>query len=225
MLRRVFDPMQPYPTVRYLRMSNHGQNQRSPTQQDDMITTVLGRLQYPWRTVETYCDSGRSGRLLRAREDYQRMMRDLKSGAVVADLILVDTIERFGRVDELRTIRRDLFEQHGILVLAADTYFADPNSPQGRAHAVMEDFRASEDSRIKAHNVLRGKYDSIKLGYWPGGPVPFGLKLEVVSTEMRKGRKIEHKKLVPSAKTALIIQKLFGKSARAASFGQTRLAR
>ncbi|MEK6238703.1 MAG: recombinase family protein, partial [Planctomycetales bacterium] len=224
MLRNKFDPDRPYPCVKYLRMSDPGQNKRSPEQQNDMIDGCLERLQRPWRIAKTYKDEGKSGRL-RNRPGYMQMMRDLKSGAVPADLILVDTVERFGRVEELSEIRRNLRQQHGILVLAADSYFADPTSPQGRAHALMEDFRASEDGRIKAHNVLRGKYDSIKRGPVPFGPVPFGFALELVDTEYRKGRRVDHHKLVPNADKSRIIQRLFNKASEPNPLGQTRLAR
>ena len=115
MLRPKFDPSQPYRAVEYLRMSDPGQNKRSPEQQESMITTCLERLGYPWQVVKTYRDEGKSGRLLRTRQGYQQIMRELKSGAVSADLILVDTLERFGRVDGLSEIRRNLFQQYGIL--------------------------------------------------------------------------------------------------------------
>ena len=77
---------------------------------------------------------------------------------------------------------------------------------------MMEDF-PSEDGRIKAHNVLRGKYDSIHLGYWPGGPNPVRLEARTGSTEFRKGRKIEHHKLAPDEQTSWILKLLFEKAA------------
>lgn len=83
--------------------------------------------------VKIYRDEAKSGKYLRKRNGYQQMMRDLKTGTVVADLILVDTLERLGRVEELPSIRKDLLDRHGILVLTADSNFADPNTPQGEA--------------------------------------------------------------------------------------------
>ena len=77
------------------------------------------------------------------------MMKEIKTHAVEADLILVDTIERFGRVDELPSIRKELYEKHGVLVLTADSSFADPTTPQGKALGAFEAMRASEDGRIK----------------------------------------------------------------------------
>jgi DNA invertase Pin-like site-specific DNA recombinase len=101
------------------------------------------------------------------------MMRDISTGDLVVDLILVDMLERFGRVEELPAIRKKLLEQHGILVLTADSNFADPTSPAGRALGMVETIRATEHANALAHNVGRGKRDAIMLKHWPGGKAPF----------------------------------------------------
>src|SRR4051812_175664 len=120
MLKRTFEFNRVYDVVLYLRMSSDQQNKRSPEQQKAEINRTLKRLKLPWRIVKVYRDEAKSGRLLRNRKGYQQMMRELKSGIVKASLILVDTIERFGRVEELPGIRKELDERFGILVLTAD---------------------------------------------------------------------------------------------------------
>src|SRR5438046_1884030 len=119
MLHRSFDPRRPHRYLRYARMSSDQQNARSPDQQFDTIDHLVRRLGHPWVHVRDYRDDGISGRYLRKRVDFQQMLQDIRSGAVVTDLILVDTAERLGRVDELTAIRRDLEIQHGVLVLTA----------------------------------------------------------------------------------------------------------
>ena len=225
MLRRQFDPQRPYRVVAYLRMSDPGQNARSPEQQHDTIVHTLERTGYPWRIVKSYTDAGKTGRLKRNRDGYQRMLRELKAKTVVADLILVDTISRFGRVDDLEVIRAELWNQHGILVLAANRNFLDPTSPEGRTVNTLENHFASEESRVKAHQVLRGKRDTIKQGYWPGGPIPFGFRLKCVSTEKRMGRPIHHHILEPDPESAPVIRLLFQHAAENPDLGQSRLAR
>jgi DNA invertase Pin-like site-specific DNA recombinase len=138
-------------------MSSDLQNERSPEQQEAEIRHRLQSLGYPWQIVKVYTDRAKSGRLQRNRPDYQRMMDDIRSGAVVTDLILVDTLERLGRLDDMPTIRKELRDRHGVLVLTADSGFADPTTPQGRALGMVEAFRSTEDGRIKAYNVLRGE--------------------------------------------------------------------
>ncbi len=224
MLKRVFDPKRPYRVVLYVRMSSDKQNPRSPDQQIAEIKRRLHALGYRWVVVTIYRDEAVSGKFLRKRKGYQKMLRDLKTGTVVADLILVDTLERLGRVDELPTIRKELFERHGILVLTADSNFADPNTPQGRALGMVESMRAVEDGRIKAHNVVRGKRDAAELKHWPGGPPPFGYMLQSVMTTVKGREEVDHCLLVPNPATRWIIELLF-ETAERTSHGSTRLAR
>lgn len=172
MLKRVFDLKLVYRAIVYLRMSSDQQNKRSPEQQLAEIKRCLKTLRLKWNIIKIYRDNAKSGRFLRKRREYQQMMQDIKTGAVTVDLILVDTLERFGRVDELPAIRKELYEKHGVLVLTADTGFADPNTPQGKALGMFEAMRATEHGRILGHNVLRGKRDAIGKGIGLGGRHP-----------------------------------------------------
>lgn len=224
MLKRNFDPKRSYRTVLYIRMSSKLQNERSPEQQIDEIKRRLKSCGFPWKIVKIYRDDAVSGRLLRKRVGFKKMLSELKTGTIKADLILVDTLERLGRVDALQTIRDDLYNQDGILVLTADTNFGDPISPQGKAHGMFEALRATEDGRIKAHNVLRGKLDAAELKRWPGGPPPFGFRLESVMKTVRGREEVDHCLLVPDPTTDWIMQRLFERAVQT-FHGSTRLAR
>ena len=224
MLKRFFNPMLPYRVIVYLRMSSDQQNKRSPEQQLAEIKRLVKALGYKWSIAKVYRDDAKSGRFLRTRSGYQKMMQDIKTRAVNADLILVDTIERFGRVEELPSIRKDLYERQGVLVLTADSSFADPTTPQGKALGAFEAMRASEDGRIKAHNVLRGKRDAALQGHWPGGPPPFGLMLESVMKEVHGRQEVDYRNLVHNPETNRIVKLLLDKAAET-GWGQTKLAR
>ncbi len=181
MLIRKYDPTLSYRDVRYGRMSSERQNPRSPDQQLDTIETTRDRLRYPWVNLKMYRDDGISGRYMRKRTGLQEMLRDIEVGLVQPDLIVVDTLERLGRADEIAELRRKLANDYGILVVTADTGFADPTGVTGKALGLVENIRATEDGRIKAHNVIRGKKDAARLGHWPGGPPPLGFRLRVVT--------------------------------------------
>jgi len=224
MLRREFDPQRAYRVVLYLRMSSDRQNPRSPDQQAQEIERRFRALGYDWNIVKTYRDEGISGRYQRRRRAYQKMLNDVQTGAVVADLILVDTLERLGRVEELPTIRKTLFERDGVLVLTADSNFADPNTPQGKALGMVESMRATEDGRVKAHNVLRGKRDAAMQKHWPGGPSPFGYKLVSKMRTINSREEVDYCIIEPNPATRWIIELLF-ETAEHTSFGTTRLAR
>jgi site-specific DNA recombinase len=224
MLRRSFDPNRPHPYVCYLRMSGDDQNPRSPQQQRDTIAQVLRRRGHPWVHLADYTDAAISGRYVAKRPALQRLLRDIRSGTVKADLILVDTFERFGRADEMAGLRHELEHRHGVLILTADSQFADPTSVPGKALAAFESLRATEDGRIKAHNVLRGKRDAARRGHWPGGPPPFGYQLRSVLGERHGRQEVDHCILVPDPEAAGIITRLF-RTAHDSGLGSSRLAR
>src|SRR5262245_12375333 len=224
MLKRYFDPRKPVKVILYMRMSSDEQNPRSPQQQRDTIETTVKRLDYPWCIIGVYTDEAISGRYLRKRAGFQRMLRDIRTGKVKVDAILVDTFERFGRADELAALRQELYQHHGVLILTADSQFSDPTSVSGKALAAFESLRSTEENRIKAHNVLRGKRDAARQGHWPGGPPPFGYKLQSVLVDRNGRQEVDHCVLVPDPDTAWIIQLLFA-LAREKSLGCTRLAR
>lgn len=224
MLKHHFQPERSHAYVIYARMSSDRQNERSPEQQVDTIETVIRRLGYPWTAVETFIDRGISGQYLRKRTEFQRMLSAIRSRRLKVSYILVDTLERLGRADEIADIRRELATHYGVLVLTADTNFSDPTSVSGRAMAAFESLRSTEDGRIKAHNVFRGKKDAVRQGHWPGGRAPFGYKLESVFVE-RSGRKeVDHCNLVPDDSVSWIIKFAFA-SADEKGWRAVRIAR
>lgn len=217
-----FDPWKPHLVVLYVRMSDPKQNPRSPEQQIAEIKAVLARLGYPWVIIKVYRDDGISGRLIRDRPGFQSMMREIAAGIIKPSLIAVDTSERFGRAKELDAIRTTLETDYGVLIVAANNHFADPTGSQGRLTTVFENYRATEEGRVKAHQVLRGKRDTARLKRWPGGPAPLGYKLQAV-TPPGGDVASTYNILVPHPEDRFIIEKIF-KLADETGWGATRIA-
>jgi DNA invertase Pin-like site-specific DNA recombinase len=204
-------------------MSDPNQNPSSPDQQFDTIERTIQRCGYQhWIHLGDYRDNGVSGRLLRKRAGFQQMLFDIKSGAISPDLILVDDIDRFGRVAEIKQIRRDLYNKHGVLVMDAKSHFEDPNTPQGRIYNSIEEIRAVEEGMTKAHRVMRGKRDAIAIGRWPCAKPPFGYKVKY-HLEATNGHPHSYCTIVPDPETAWIVQLLFRK-ADESGWGQDRLS-
>ena len=224
MLKHKFDHTQPIDVALYLRMSSDKQNPKSPEQQQERIENIINNRDLPWRNVAVYQDDAISGKFARNRPEFMKMMNDISSGAINVSAILVDTIERFGRMEDLESRRRQLYNRHRVRILSADRNFSDPNAPEGRALTAIENLRAHDANRIKANDVVRGKIGSIDDGYWPGGPVPFGYRLDLAHTEKRHRREVKHHVLVPDELTGPIMRSLFEKSASKPSWGQDRLA-
>ena len=201
MLKRTFDLNQPYTVVIYVRMSDKKQNERSPDQQIAEIKRTIKRLKLNWKIKVVYRDDGVKGALIRKRPQFWRMLNDIYSGAIDANLILVDTTERFARAKEMNSIREKLWEEHGVLLVTAENNFASPLTPEGKIYAAVEAMRSTEENRIKAHQVLRAKRDTIALGRWPGGPAPRGYRLQKIIEPDEKGNdKFVGSDLVPDLK-------------------------
>ncbi len=224
MLENTFDPRLPHRFVRYGRMSSDMENPRSPDQQFDTIAQTLLRFGHPWAHAGDYRDDAISGRYTAKRPDFRRMLDDLRTGKVDAKLILVDTFERFGRADEIASIRSRLQSRQRIPVLTADSQFADPTTSAGRALTMIEAIRSTEDGRVKAHDVLRGKRDTAARGHWPGGPAPLGYRLRSVLVDRRGGQEFDGHILVPDPETSMVPAKLYS-LAMETGWGTRRLAR
>jgi DNA invertase Pin-like site-specific DNA recombinase len=222
MIEQKFDPSLPYRYVIYARMSSDAQNPRSPDQQFATIRAAIQRQGYPWVEVETFRDDAISGKYVWRRSAFAEMIERIKAGSILADLIIVDTFERLGRSDELTDIRRQLATRYGVLVVAADSNFADPTTAMGRVMAAFESVRATEANRIKAHDVLRGKIDAIRQHRWPGGPVPFGFELKSVFGESHGRQVVDFSVPVANPKADWIVRKLFARAAES-GWGAGRL--
>lgn len=89
---------------------------------------------------------------------------------------------------------------------------------------MFEAMRATEDGRIKANNVNRGKRDTAKQKHWPGGSPPFGYMLISVMKAVNGRDEVDYCLLVPNPATRWIIELLF-EIAEQTLYGASRLAR
>ncbi len=216
MIERSFDFSKPHPYYRYGRMSDEKQNPRSPEQQFDTIETTKSRCGYDhWVYRGDYRDDGRSGRFVhKRRPGFSQLLEDIQTGRIKpGSVILVDTIERWGRAKKMKAIRDELFRKYGIVVLVANNNFADPTNATGEIVACVEDMRAWSENVKKAHDVLRGKIDAARQKRWPGGPPPVGYKVKVQqeTRSIRSGREIvnHYSVLVPNPKNKKLPQRIF----------------
>lgn len=229
MIKTIFDPTLPLAYVLYGRMSLEKQNPRSPDQQFDEINRTKDRQgRDNWVHIQTFRDQGISGRYVRKRLGFCKMLDAIRSGLLKVDAILVDTLERFGRVDDLQAIRDELRNKYGVLILTADTGFTDPTSLVGQMYSTMEASRSTSAAGQKAHDILRGKIDAVMMKRWPGGPPPCGYQLSA-RTEIitrRNGKTMENvfHVLVPDPATVEISRNIY-QIAYDHSWGRNRIAK
>ncbi len=223
MIQHAFDPQKPHRYFRYGRMSDPKQSADSPEQQFASIDRMVRGKAYPWRHVRDFRDDYISGRLMMQRPGFQEMLRVIRTHEENVDLILVDTTERFARSDELPMLRKELWETYGVLILDVRSNFASPLTAQGQIYASYEAIRATDDGRIKAQQVRRGKRAKVEKGFWPGGPIPRGFRLQAEREIVKGVEKTIGHRLVIDELTALIVVLLFEK-AHETQWGEDRLA-
>ncbi len=195
MITTKFNPDLPMRYVRYGRMSDEEQNPRSPDQQfDDIDRTKRKQGRDNWCHLKDFRDDAISGRYNRKRPGFRKMLDAIRCGLLKVNAILVDTIERFARLEDLPANRDELRKKYGVLILTSDTGFADPTSNVGRIYGAMEAIRASSAAAQKAHNVLRGKIDVVMMKRWPGGPPNCGYRLAARTETItrRNGKTVEN---------------------------------
>ena len=212
MIERTFDHMRPYRYVMYARMSSANQNERSPVQQFHTIQDTVRSLGYPWQCVKTYQDRAISGRYVTKRADFMEMIQSIQAEGTDIDLILVDTMERFGRSEDDEYIRSELARSDGVYVLAADNHFANATGIAGKATRFVEHLRSTEHTRIHSHNVKRGKKDVVRQGRWPGGEPPFGYRLKRIEAG-ENGNKEPYNVLEPDPRESLALKRAFERAA------------
>ncbi len=224
MAKGKFDKNQRYKYVIYARMSTKNlQKDDSPEQQIANIRREIELQGLQWKEVKLFIDRGISGRLQRKRPEFQRMLSLIRSGVLSVDLILVDTVERFGRFEGLDSKIRSLRDD-GVLVLTAQTNFDDPTDESGELIAFLHGWRASSEHRTKRHNVLRGKRYVLKEKHRPGGPEPFGYKREAFMKANGDRQEFGHSKLVIDPETSWIIKRVFS-LAEDRGWGSHRIAK
>lgn len=224
MIPQSFKLSEPYRIVCYARYSTAMQNERSCEQQFNNIRDTIKRNRCPWEILRTYQDDAVRGSLdAKLRPGSGHMLRDIETGIVQADLIVVDTWERLGRYDEAQDLRRELERDYGVLIVTADMNFNNPTGMAGKAIGLIENIRATESNRVKAHDVIRGKKDALQRGRWPGGPPPFGFRLNR-HVEYRGNEPHHFSTLEHDPQTIWIRQELMHKACKT-GWGPTRLAK
>jgi DNA invertase Pin-like site-specific DNA recombinase len=205
-MKKQFDLKEPHRYVMYARMSTDLQNERSPDQQFELIEKKVEQLGHPWTCVGRYRDDGVSGKLTRKRPGFERMRNDIATGTSDADFILVDTMDRFSRSDEAMEIIAELLRKHHVLVLDAANNFYDPTSLMGQLYQNVDVIRARPENEVKSRQVSRGKHDTVRQRFWPGGRPPFGYKLVYIQTNAARGPRSHRAKLVIDPNEAAVVR-------------------
>ncbi|MFN3934510.1 recombinase family protein [Parvibaculum sp.] len=152
--------------------------------------------------VGTYVDPGASARDDN-RPQFQRMMDDVKSGTMRADMVLVHSFSRFFRDAYGFAVYSRMLEKNGIRLVSMTQ-----ETGEGAQADLMRQILSSFDeyqSAETAKHVTRSMIENAKRGFWNGAAAPYGYKTIVVE---RHGNK-DKKKLDLEPQEAEIVKMIF----------------
>lgn len=183
--------------AQYVRMSTEHQ-QYSTENQGDKICEYANRRGID--IVRTYADEGKSGLRIDGREALQRLIKDVESGNVDFQFILVYDVSRWGRFQDAdeSAYYEYICRRAGIQVAYCAEQFENDGSPVSTIVKGVKRAMAGEYSRELSAKVFAGQCRLIELGFRQGGPAGFGLRRVLIDqsgqmkTELARG---EHKSL------------------------------
>lgn len=132
-----------------------------------------------------------------ARPEFQRMIQDAAKHQF--EMVIVWKFDRFARNRYDSAVYKDRLKKHGIRVVSVKENITD--SPEGVFLEGLLESMAEYYSVSLSQDVKRGQHESVEKGYYCGGSIPYGYR-------------VENHRLVPDEKTAPIIRYVFEEYAK-----------
>lgn len=199
----------PRRAAQYLRMSTDMQKYSIENQAAAVAAYAARRA---IRIVKTYTDRGKSGVSIAGRDGLKNLISDAQNGRADFDCILVYDISRWGRfqdVDE-SAYYEFICRRAGIPIHYCADEFENDGSLSSIVLKNIKRVAAADYSRQLSKRVFIGQSHIATLGYWRGGPAPYGLRRvlldesgkrkAILQTGDRKNLKTERTTLAPGPK-------------------------
>lgn len=123
-----------------------------------------------------YSDEGISGKNIKNRQEFQRMMNDIIIGKDGVSYVLVFKLSRFGRnaADVLNSLQT--MQDYGVNLICVDDGI-DSSKDSGKLMiSVLSAVAEIERENIRAQ-TMAGREQKAREGHWNGGFAPYGYKL------------------------------------------------
>ena len=155
--------------VIYARYSSHSQTEQSIEGQLHDGYAYAEKCGY--RVVGEYIDRALTGKT-DDRPDFQRMIKDAEKR--LFQVVIVWKLDRFARNRYDSAMYKRILKKHGVRVVSVMENITD--TPEGIILEGMLEALAEYYSANLSENIKRGQQESIKKGWFPGGPPPMGYK-------------------------------------------------
>ena len=151
--------------------------------------------------TKTYIDQAVTGTKVAGRDAFHELIHDVKNELI--DVIIVYKFSRIFRNAYESHKYRKLFKQHGVKLISATEQVDDDTSSGKLMIGVMANIDEYQSAVISDH-VKSAMREMVSEGFFAGGTVPYGYKLEAV----QHGKKVR-KKYVPDEYEKEVVKKLF----------------
>ena len=129
------------------------------------------------KVVGEFSDEGRSGKNIKGRPEFQRMMKLIEQKADDIDYVLVFKLSRFGRntADTLNSLQ--LMQDYGVNLLCVEDGIDSAGASGKLMISVLAAVAEIERENIQAQ-TMAGRWQKAKEGRWNGGFAPYGYALK-----------------------------------------------
>ena len=124
-----------------------------------------------------YEDAGKSGKSIEGRDEFNRMMEDIKTGKDDVSYVLVFKLSRFGRnaADVLSTLQT--MQDFGLNLICVEDGIDSSKDAGKLMISVLSAVAEIERENIRVQ-TMEGRIQKARDGKWNGGFPPYGYKLE-----------------------------------------------
>lgn len=151
--------------------------------------------------TKTYVDQAVTATKVAGREAFHELIHDVKNELI--DIIVVYKFSRIFRNAYESHKYRKLFKKHGVKLISVTEQVDDDTSSGKLMIGVMANIDEYQSAVISDH-VKSAMREMVSEGFFAGGTVPYGYKLEAV----QHGKKVR-KKYVPDEFEKEVVNKLF----------------
>ncbi len=129
-----------------------------------------------FQIVGEYVDAGKSGKSVLGRDEFNRMINDIRAGKDDVSYVLVFKLSRFGRnaADVLNSLQ--IMQDFGVNLICVDDGIDSSKDSGKLVITVLSAVAEIERENISAQ-TMEGRNQKAREGEWNGGPPPYGFKL------------------------------------------------
>ena len=129
-----------------------------------------------YKVIGEYSDEGHSGKNIKGRPEFQRMLEDIRTAKEKPDYVYVFKLSRFGRntADTLSALQ--YLEDFGVSLLCVEDGIDSAGAAGKLLIAVYAAVAEAERENIHTQ-TMAGRWQKAREGGWNGGFAPYGYKL------------------------------------------------